>query len=143
LAAGDDCTAAGENPDDRLFQPPAIPVATGPAAASAATAATIPMAFTSGQDPLCLDLVASLNRPGGNATGIALLTSELGPKRLGLLRQVLPRPGESRLGSNCGQFKDDKDPRPDDTAEPPGRSRRGHRVNARNDAALGGVCVIV
>jgi putative ABC transport system substrate-binding protein len=36
--------------------------------------------------------VTSFNRPGGNATGVAALTTELGPKRLGLLREVLPKP---------------------------------------------------
>jgi putative tryptophan/tyrosine transport system substrate-binding protein len=49
--------------------------------------------FTSGFDPVQLGLVTSFNRPGGNATGVSLLTTELGPKRLGLLRDLLPRPG--------------------------------------------------
>jgi putative ABC transport system substrate-binding protein len=72
-----------------------ILVATDRPSALAAKAATntIPLVFHSGDDPVRSGLVQSFNSPGGNATGISVLNNQLGPKRLSLLREIIPQPG--------------------------------------------------
>jgi putative tryptophan/tyrosine transport system substrate-binding protein len=68
-------------------------MAGGPPAAQAAKTATssIPVVFTSGDDPVQIGVVTSINHPGGNVTGVHVLFTELESKKLSLLREVVPK----------------------------------------------------
>src|SRR5262249_24780617 len=78
--------------DDLVRRKVSVIVANSSAIMSAkAATATIPIVFLAASDPVKLGLVASLARPGANLTGVNIVNSELVAKRLGLLRELVPR----------------------------------------------------
>jgi putative ABC transport system substrate-binding protein len=87
---------------DLVRRDAAVIFASSPPAALAAKAATatIPIVFISGEDPVQIGLVASLNRPGGNLTGVGLLSTEVTAKRLGLLRELIDQAGPIAVLAN-------------------------------------------
>jgi putative ABC transport system substrate-binding protein len=97
----------------------AVIVGNTPVALAARKAtSTIPIVFLTGADPVKLGLVASFNRPGGNATGVSFLTAATETKRLGLLRELLPKAtvigalADPNFPTTAGQLKDLQDAAP-------------------------------
>jgi putative tryptophan/tyrosine transport system substrate-binding protein len=81
---------------DLLSRQVALIVGDTPSALAAkAATTTVPIVFVTGGDPVKVGLAASLNRPGGNVTGVSFFSVELGGKQLGLLREL--RPGAARI----------------------------------------------
>src|SRR5262249_18955301 len=122
---------------DLVRQQVAVIAATTTPAALAAKAATpsIPIIFETAGDPIKLGLVGSLNRPGGNVTGVTQLNSELVSKRLGLLHDLIPtaaiiglllNPNDPRAETQSGDMQE--------AAHGPGLAI--HIVNARTEGAI-------
>ena len=89
--ANDDYSRLPDMANDLVKRGVAVIFANSPSIPHAKTATTtIPVVFSSGDDPVRLGFVASLNKPGGNVTGVAIMSGELASKRLALLCDLIP-----------------------------------------------------
>jgi putative tryptophan/tyrosine transport system substrate-binding protein len=135
-----------ESHDDRLLEMAAdlvrrqvaVIVATGGGASALAAKAattTIPIVFSSATDPVELGLVVSLNRPGGNATGVHVMTNSLEAKRLGLLHELLPNAATISVLVNPGTPGADSQLTEAETAAQ-ALARKIHVLRAHNEPEL-------
>ena len=136
-----------ENHNDRLQEraadlvrrQAAVIVATGGGAsalAAKAATSTIPIVFSSATDPVELGLVASLNRPGRNATGVHVMTNSLEAKRLGLLHELVPNAATIAVLVNPGTPGADSQLTEAETAAR-AIARKIHILKAVNEPELG------
>jgi len=89
--ANDDYSRLPEMAKDLVARGVAVIFANSPSIPPAkAATSTIPVVFSSGDDPVRLGFIGSLNRPGGNMTGVAMMSNELAAKRLALLCDLIP-----------------------------------------------------
>jgi putative tryptophan/tyrosine transport system substrate-binding protein len=110
--------------------------ATAAALAAKAATSTIPIVFTIGADPVQFGLVASLNRPGGNVTGVSFLSNVLVAKQLGLLQEFVPAASEFGLLINPSNPNAESDMRHAEAAAD-SLGRKIHIVHASTERDLG------
>jgi putative tryptophan/tyrosine transport system substrate-binding protein len=117
----------------------ALIAATGDAVSALAAkgaSATIPIVFVIGGDPVRFDLVESINRPGGNITGVSLISSALGAKRLGLMYDLVPN--AAVVGLLINPDNPNAEPERKDVQEAAQTiGQKLHVVTAKNESELG------
>lgn len=116
---------------------PVVIVTASPPATRAAMAATkiIPIVFSMGEDPVREGIIASLNRPGGNATGFSDFRNQLAGKRLQLLRQAIPK--AAQIGMLVNPVNPNAQPDANDTKEAAAvLGQESHVFNASTDDEL-------